>query len=531
MKIAYINAKIFTAENENSFVDSFVVENGVFKNINEEIDLKSCDEIINLQGKTVIPALSDVHTHPTYVADIVDSLFCNQPNVYSIDEMIEYLKTSPNYGKEGMWIKGWCYDESKLKENRTPTILDLDKVSSTQPVFLQRSCGHSIVCNSVALKLAGISKDTPNPAGGEIKRFEDGSPNGFMYELSAANLIRDVMYKRDLMQDAKNIAKLSKHYASLGIVNLSDMMCFSKPYKAIDMYKLANEFGFKQRISIYYTWEDVKKNAFDGFIKDESLGEIKIAGIKFFMDGSLSSKSGAVLNAYKDGTKGFLVHSDDKDMIEAIAWAKEKKVQISFHAMGDAAIEKIIKYASKYDDNWMGEYPSIRIEHASLLSKEQIKKIATLKVKFSIHPQAIFSYAELDGYAAALNKSELNRVCALKTWDEILDKSITLSSDAPATIHQCPENPFVSIQAAVNRISVDGIAYNKDEEISVQKAIMMMSKHTAKSLMLDKVCEIKNGFSADFLVLNDDIFTMQKDKIKDLKVLQTFFKGELIYQA
>lgn len=528
MKVAYINGKIFTSVNEDDFISEFAVENGVFTDIGS-VDKSGCDKVIDLGGKTVLPAFSDAHTHPTYVMDIVDSLFCNQPNIYSIKELIEYMKTSPYYGKEGEWIKGWCYDESKLEENRTPTTKDLDQISTTQPIFIQRSCGHSCICNSKALELAGITKDTKDPAGGKIGRYEDGTPNGFMYDLAASNMIRNAMYKRDLEKDAKKVGELGKHYASLGIVNLSDMMCFSSPYKATTMYKLAKKYGFTQRISMYNMWEDIKKHSLDGFSKEDLEGEIKIAGVKFFMDGSLSGKSGYVNEPYKDGSTGFLVHPEDDDMKEAIKWAYEHKCQISFHAMGDGSIDKIINEVAKYDTNWMGECPSIRIEHVSLLTAEQIKRIQTLKVKFSFHPQPIFSYAELDGYTAALNKKELDRVCALKTWTNIAFDDITISSDAPATIHQSPENLFVTIKAATKRVSTTGEEYNKNEEISVAKAVMMLTRNTQKSLLLDNCTMIKNGYSADFIVLDKDIFSIEKDQIDTINVEKTYFKGELIY--
>ena len=122
---------------------------------------------VDLEGRTVLPALCDVHTHPSWIAATVRSVPCVSPIVNTIEEMIEALRRHPLAGRgPEAWITGFGYDEGKLAEHRTPTIEDLDRVSTTQPVFVKRSDCHSAICNSVALRLAGIEAGTPDPAGG-----------------------------------------------------------------------------------------------------------------------------------------------------------------------------------------------------------------------------------------------------------------------------------------------------------------------------------------------------------------------------
>lgn len=526
MKIAFINGKIFTGKNENDFINEFIIKDGKFFKLGN-IEKENCDKIIDLEGKTVIPALTDSHTHPLYVVDIFDSLPCTPPYVHSIDELIEFLKSSSEFGKKDRWIKGWCYDESKLKENRTPTIMDLDKVSTTQPIFVQRSDGHSCICNSRALELAGITKDTPEPIGGKIGRFEDGTPNGFMFDLGASNLIREVMYKKNIEEDAKKMVELGKHYAKLGITNLTDMMCYSTPYKAIDMYRLAREKGFKQRISIYNVYEDAKKNYPNGF-GDDGIGDIKIAGIKFFIDGTLSSGTALVSSPYKHtGKCGELIYPiEDLDL--AIQWAKNNNCQISIHVMGDRGIDLVLETTEKYE-NWLGDTPAIRIEHCSLISEKHMEIIKNSKVKYSLHFQPIFTYAELDSYKNALEDERLNKVSPLKSVLKNLDGNISISSDAPATIHSEPENIFVSIKSAVRRVTADNLEYNRAEEISVEQAILMVTRNPKSSLILEECSFMKEGYSADFIILDKDIFSIDKKDIDTIKVLQTYLNGELIY--
>ena len=529
MKTCYVNGKIFTARNNEEFISQFLVEDGVIKQTGD-FEIPSDAEIVDLKGKTVIPGLSDPHVHPTYVADIIDSLACTPPNVHNIDEMIEFLKTSPEYGKgEDVWIKGWCYDESRLAEGRTPTIEDLDKVSKDQPVFVLRSDCHSSICNSKALEKAGVDKNTKDPAGGKIGRFEDGRPNGVMFDLSATKLILDSMGEASMERDADKMVALSKHYAKLGVVNLSEMMAFSEPYRYIDMYRLAEKKGFKQRISIYNMWEDIKGKS--GIDEADKTGRVKIAGIKFFIDGTVSSKSAYVSEDYKgcNGEKGSLVHSRE-EMQEAIDWARKHKVQIALHVMGDAGIQEILDYTKDFD-NWMpGEIPSVRIEHATMVTKEQCEIIKKSNVVYSISTQPIFAYAEYEGYQGALEDKRLKNVYPIKTIKEYMPNDITLSTDAPATIHPEPENLFATIKAAVRRKTFDGIEYNTDEEISVEEAIILASKNSKNTLCLENACSIEVGNAADFVVLTEDIFTIEKENIDKIKVYETYISGEKVYE-
>ena len=149
---------------------------------------------VDLEGRTVLPALCDVHTHPSWIAATVRSVPCVSPIVNTIEEMIEALRRHPLAGRgPEAWITGFGYDEGKLAEHRTPTIEDLDRVSTTQPVFVKRSDCHSAICNSVALRLAGIEAGTPDPAGGRFGRFPDGRPNGVLTEFNAAQVVERLM--------------------------------------------------------------------------------------------------------------------------------------------------------------------------------------------------------------------------------------------------------------------------------------------------------------------------------------------------
>ncbi len=176
----FMNGKIFIGTAPTSFVSAMKIKAGQVTWIGESSEVNDPDAI-NLEGKTVLPGLIDVHTHPKYIADALHGVACTPPNVNSIEEMKAALKQSPAFGKgPATWIEGWGFDETKLAEHRTPTVDDLDTVSTTQPIFVYRSDCHSSIGNSKALALAGITASTPDPVGGFIGHFQDGRPNGYM---------------------------------------------------------------------------------------------------------------------------------------------------------------------------------------------------------------------------------------------------------------------------------------------------------------------------------------------------------------
>ena len=203
----FINGKIFTSDDRLPYADSMVVEAGRIVWIGTGADMPKeyaeliagqphtedgCSSVTDLKGRRVIPGFVDAHMHPVMLADFRRKITAMPPEINSIEDLVEAVRKRREQQKAGEWIEGWGYDEQGLLEKRSPTRYDLDRGCSDSPVSIMRTCAHIRCVNSMALKLAGIDRNTPDPPGGEIERDENGEPTGVLKE-NARNLIVPLM--------------------------------------------------------------------------------------------------------------------------------------------------------------------------------------------------------------------------------------------------------------------------------------------------------------------------------------------------
>ena len=525
----FINGKIFTARSEKEFVTAFKVADGKITWAGDASEVEGAGAI-DLEGKTVLPGFIDVHTHPTYVAMTLNSVPCTVPIVNNIPEMIEALKRHSNYGKgPNDWIEGWGYDESKLAEHRTPTAEDLDLVSTTQPVYVLRSDAHSGICNTRALKIAGITKETPDPEGAHFGRYENGEPNGVLQEHAANDRVLRAKAVEDYPARVRGIAGTGAHYNERGIVAVTDMMAITRPFDDLRVYRDAEKQGLRQQAALYFNWLRLKDDLIPDLTDEERKGRIKFAGLKLFADGSVSGRTAWVCEPYRNSGHGYSTLSD-ADLRSGYEWAQRNKVQVSVHAMGDRALQRVIDFFADKEP-WMGEaVPSVRLEHATFLSEEQMCRMNDSKMTFGVGTQIIFFFAEHDSYAENLTDEEYRRAYPVKSFYENIER-VGLSSDAPATTWADPDNVFVSIKAAVTRKAYNGADIVPEQAITVPQAVLLYTARPATIAPYEgQLGQIAEGFEASFIILDRDIFTIDVNEIDHTVVQQTWIGGEKVYE-
>ena len=525
----FVNGKVFTGRGEAEFVSAFRVADGRFIWIGDAADVADA-AAIDLRGRTVLPGFVDIHTHPTYVAMTVDAIPCIVPAVNDIPGMIAALRGHPNVGKgPDAWIEGWGYDESKLAERRTPTTEDLDLVSTTQPVYVLRSDCHSGICNTRALQLAGITRETPDPDGARFGRYADGEPNGVLQEHAANDVVMRAKSSRDFQGRVDALRRTREHYAERGIVAMTEMMANVTPFDDLEVYRAAaRDHG--QQVLLYFEWSKLQDNLIPDLTDEQRTGRVRFAGIKMFADGSMSGRTAWVNEAYADSAEHGYPTISVETMQAGYEWARRNRVQVAVHAMGDRALQRVIDFFADKEP-WMGpDIPSVRLEHATLLTDDQMRRLSDATMSFGVATQIIFFFAEYESYVGNLTASQFRRAYPLRTFCDRIER-LGLSSDAPATTWAEPDDVFVSIQAAVTRKAYNGADIVPEQALTVPQAVLL---YTARAATLGRyeepVGRIAERREANFVVLDRDLFTIEPGAIHETRVAETWMGGEKVFE-
>lgn len=533
-KKIFRNGNIFTSDDEMPYAESFVTEDGIITWIGNDCDLPETTDdvagtdiqVIDLEGQTVIPGFIDSHMHPVILAGYINSISCLPPEIRSIEELTAAIRKKAQTAGPGEWIKGWGYDEEKFAEHRAPTRWDLDKGSEDIPVCLLRSCTHVRSVNSKALELAGITRDTPDPPGGEIDRDENGEPTGILRE-NAAHLVDDVMPEMSKEELIDSIVKLGSLLLSQGITAVCDMGNL-EPTDYYKYYEEAAKKGFRQSVGIYYMWGQVRDRKDFSWSYERTRRDRQIfdAGIKLVGDGSVGGRTAWMDRPYKgsDDEYGICVCSDE-EINTAMDFCKENKCQLSFHAMGKRTIDKITSRADT-EQPWITDRPHIRLEHVTDPSEKAIQTMA--KKKIAVSTQAIFMYSEIESYLNNLGEDWLHKTYPIK---HMLEKGVkvALSTDAPATSWAVPSDPFPNIKSAVTRYAYDGTDCGRENRIDTGTAIKLYTREGAHIAGFEKMGMLKRGFKANFAVLSEDIFKVRGEDIDRVFVTETYIDGEQVY--
>jgi predicted amidohydrolase YtcJ len=520
----FVNGKIFTSDPSQWFADAMVVKNGKIMWIGKQEELQEVQgECIDLLGRRVLPGLIDSHMHPLKLADTSKQISCTLPTVKSIQDIIEQIRRQRQFQKNQEWILCWGYDEGKLSEVRSPTRWDLDEATMDTPVMVKRTCAHISVVNSIALEIAGIDKDMPDPPGGEIERDENGEPTGILKE-KAQNLFQAYLPQKTEEEKIALLTGISETLLSYGITSVTDMRALNGYY---ELYHAAREKGYKQRTVLYYSWVDNNKYTMQIEGKTNRNDPIFIGGVKVFGDGSISGKTAWIKPGYYNDIQNFGISvTSETELLEAAEYAKQNNIQLSVHAMGEQACDLVIDTFYEHG-KWLDEIPSIRLEHAAMLSEHAVKRANKAGIAFST--QSIFIYAEIESYIRSLGLERTQQTYPIQTMlDE--DVMIALSSDAPSTAWSEPANPFVAMKAAITRVAYEGTDVGQTQRIDVSTSIMLYTHNAKKITGIPDVGQLATGYWADFIILDQDILSIAPENIDQVQVLETYMSGEQVFK-
>ena len=525
------NGKIYIEK--NIFKEAILIEDGIVKEIGstEEILKNPCDNIIDLQGKTVLPGLNDSHLHLYQVGEAMSS--CNLVPAKSIDDVIEIGKKflEENEGIRFIKGRGWNQDYFISGEARLLNRFDLDKISTEIPIVFDRVCGHVVTGNTKALEMLSINENV-TVEGGEIYLGEDGKPNGIFTE-NATALLKYFNPEKNENDIEREFLKSANYALSLGITSVQSCDIMSKDFQSMFsvIHNIYNNKKTKLRYSHQFNFQDIRD--FKSYLKTEfKTGQyderfLSKGVLKLFKDGSLGARTALMLEDYADasGTRGVSALSD-KQLQDLCDLATENGITVITHAIGSGAIESVINAYENTMKN--GENPLRHgIVHCQITNIDQLNRIANLNIPVMYQP--IFLDYDTKIVEARVGKDLAKTSYAFNTLYQ-LGVPVSLGTDSPVE----PCNPFPNIYCAVNSLDLEGNpkgGFNPTEKMSVEDAIDAYTIGSAyNEFKEDFKGRLKPGYVADLIVLNEDIFTINPLKIKDIKVDVTIVDGEIAYK-
>ena len=539
----YINGRIFTSNDEQRYAQAMAVKDGRIAWVGTDAEAKEqwldadAAQTIDLKEKRVLPGFVDCHMHAIMLADFARQISVLPPEIYYIADLQEVIRRVRAEQEEGQWILGWGYDEGKLSENRAPNRRDLDEACSDSPVLMQRSCTHIWAVNSKALEMAGITKDTPDPEGGKIGRDETGEPDGILYE-SATYLVMELLPQKTVEDMADDLVNLGRILSSQGVTAVTDMgedVCD----KYGDIFRSAMEKGFKNRAAAYCSWRFVQQQGEAVVTADSDFngsGRFRMMGVKLIGDGSVSGRTAwcdvpylPVPGAGGENSEpeyGMPVCTE-ADITEALEFCKKHKCQLSIHCMGARAIDRAVDLTWEAKP-WMEDsrVPSVRLEHVAMPTAKAVKRSAEAGIAWATQP--IFLYSEIESYQKNMQPERVGENYNIADWQEA-GVRFAFSTDAPATSWATPSEPFANLKGAVTRKAWNGENTGQRHRVDIETAIKLYTAAAGPVAGFTDIGMLKEGYQADFIVLDRDILEIPAEEIDQVRVEETWIGGEKVY--
>ncbi len=524
------NAKVWTVDRERPHAEAVAVlgERIVAVGSRAEVELwrGPKTQVIDAGGRRLLPGFNDSHVHFSQGGSQLDSV--DLKDAPTPEEFVRRIAEQVKKTPPGEWVLGGNWDHENWTPAELPTRHMIDAVSPTTPVFVNRYDGHMALANSAALRLATVTAKTPDLPGGVIVRDAKGQPTGALKD-AAMDYVERVIPAKTREKRLRAIRQALDHAASLGVTSVQEMY---SEYEDISIYaQLAEEGELKARVyavPALSTWDRLARA---GVRRAFGSAHLRIGALKESSDGSLGSTTAYFFEPYDDapGTRGLLgpgMHPMARArgrMMEADAAG----LQLCIHAIGDQAISTVLDlFADVVRAN--GERDRrLRIEHAQHMAGKDFERFAVQKVIASMQP-----YHAIDDGRWAEKRIGPERIQTTYAFRAFLDHGVRLAfgTDWPVA----PLDPLQGIYAAVTRATLDGKNPNgwvPQEKISVAEAVetYTMGSAYAEFQEVDKG-SITPGKLADMVLLSDDIFSIAREAIRNVKAVLTLVGGRVVWE-
>lgn len=521
------NGTIHTMDPANPLVSALLIQGGRFLYVGDDntacslADQSGIKHRIDLKGANVLPGMTDAHLHLEYIALGLDAINAEKPTKA---EVIKDVATMAAHKPAGSWITGYGWNHN-VWDAQNPTAVQLDAVTTDHPVCLESKSGHSVWVNSLALRLANITRTTPNPAGGEIVRSANGEPEGTLLE-GAVGLVKDLIPKPsvpELMVAARRALQQAHRAGLTGVHDMDSPLIFAVEQALHQQGELT--LRITKSIPYDFLSQALELGLRTGFGDDM----LRIGSVKMFADGALGPRTAWMLEGFDSAPENTGIPTTDiEDLRQAVFQANAAGLSCAIHAIGDRANREVLDiYEQAIQKNLTGSLRN-RIEHVQLLSPQDIGRLGNLKVIASMQPL----HATSDMYISDLHWGKRSAGgYALKSQLQH-GAVLALGSDCPVEVW----DPLVGIHAAVTRCRPDGTpgpqGWYPEQRLSVYEAMQGYTVGPAYAAgMEDRLGMLKAGFLADCVIVDQDIFSIDPMNILHCNVMGTVVGGQFVWRA
>ena len=540
----YTNGFIYTVDPGRAVAQALAVRDGVITALgsNQEVQAQVSDQarVVDLNGRMLMPGIQDMHAHPKEAGEKYN-FQCAFPFTFSIDEIVAKLTACAADTPKGEWIRGGQWAMELMQSDTVPNKSILDAITREHPVYLGDSTVHGAWLNSRALEVLGIDASTPDPAGGVILR-EPGStePTGILIDNAAYDVLKQIPAYTD--EQYENALVWAMHEMNkVGVTSVKDAAADSNALKAYRSLDQAGRLTMKVSASIVWrmAWTDTREKELENLKQraDYATQNVGTNFTKIMLDGIPPTRTSAMLEPYLpdethgDSFTGKLIHTPAQ-LAEDMVYLDVQGQTVKIHATGDRAVRVALDAIeaareANGDSGLMHE-----ISHAELIHPDDIPRFKQLNVTAEFSPILWYPSLLVEVMAGVIGEERANRFWPIKSLQDA-GAHLIYGSDWPSVVPD--PNPWPGIEAMVTRQDPYGVRPGKlwpDQAITLEDALRIFTINGAVAgKNADRTGTIEVGKSADFIVLDRNIFQVPVEEISETQVVLTVVSGEEVYSA
>ena len=523
------NGRIYTADGARPVVDAMAIRGGRVVFVGDRAGARALTgantRTLDLQGRTVIPGMTDAHAHVTGLGQSLLNVDLVGTTSYAqvIARVVERARNTP----KGEWIIGRGWDQNDWGDTRWPTHEALSRAIPDHPVFLERVDGHASLVNALALQKAGVTKASTDPSGGSIERDAQGNPAGVFVDNAQGVIDRAI--PAQTRAQVKNAIKLS--IAEMHRWGLTGVHDAGASAQVLELYE---ELGREGALNIrMYAMISDNAPTIDAWFKrgpQSGLydGMLWVRSVKLYQDGALGSRGAALLEPYSDDAKtsGLLV-SAPAHILDIATRALRAGFQVNSHAIGDRGNRLVLdSYEAAFKATPTADH-RFRVEHAQILNYDDIPRFAQL----GVIPSMQASHQTSDMYWAG-NRLGEGRLRGAYAWRSLLESGVVIPNGSDFPVEHV--DPLISFKSAVSRQDARGWpagGWYPEQRMTRDEGLKSMTLWPAYAAFQEnELGSLAAGKRADFVVLDQDIMRAPDGVLQDARVVSTWVGGRLMYE-